>query len=264
MFPPVTICEGFDQSMKERIIVGVVIGVVAAVLSAILLQHDLPWWWAWLRSRPLPPAATEQSTPTPKSPSPIAESTAKPTSSPQIRQVQPIVDQFELEEDQSGATADGALRVNVFKIFAGGAAFTFDIDGSHNPTVQNILIGNETTVHSRGNNYIVRLLELRSDRAKITVSHFTPRSKLHSKLLIKGSYNEVYFYWDPNVTVRTREPFTVTTENEHTHVALPDNVPVEIEFAGHDNTVWCHDGSMVGSVVGNGINGNHFQVRKDD
>jgi hypothetical protein len=92
----------------------------------------------------------------------------------------------------------------------------------------------------------------------------TTLQKLRSKLLITGSYNEVYFYWDSKVGVRVHEPFTVTTQNEHSHIALPDDIPVDIEFAGHDNTVWCHDSSMVDAVVGSGMHGNKFEVRKGD
>ena len=44
---------------------------------------------------------------------------------------------------------------------------------------------------------------------------------LAPKLLIKGSFNEVYVYWG-DVAVR-REPFTVTTTDEHSHIMLPED-----------------------------------------
>lgn len=85
------------------------------------------------------------------------------------------------------------------------------------------------------------------------------RASSRSKLLIKGSFNEVYVYWG-DVAVR-REPFTVTATDEHSHIMLPDNLPVDIEFDGHDNVVWCHSRDMVGQIIGDGLRGNKFEVR---
>lgn len=89
----------------------------------------------------------------------------------------------------------------------------------------------------------------------------TPTTTLRSRLLIRGSYNEVYFYWG-DVAVR-KQPFTVTAEGEHTHIQLPNGFPVDIEFDGHDNVAWCRDREMVGVVHGNGLRGNRFEVREE-
>jgi hypothetical protein len=257
----------FRQAMKTSLHVSMKQQIIVAVVTAVLVGGSAPWWWSKLFPPPANTRDVENSSPSSPTPSPAtAEKSAKPQPSPQMRQVQPIVEPFSLEEDQSRATADGAIRVYLFKIFSNrrGAAFTFDIDGRHDSHVHEVFIGGQVIVLSRGNNYVVRLLELRGDAGVIEVSHAARDSKLHSKLLIKGSYNEVYFYWDPNITVRVHEPFTVTAENQHTHIALPDDIPIDIEFAGHDNTVWCQYGPMVGKVVGDGLDGNRFQVRKDD
>jgi hypothetical protein len=92
----------------------------------------------------------------------------------------------------------------------------------------------------------------------------TAPKELRTKLLVKGSYNAVFIYGDSGVAIRGDEPFTVTSENEHSHIALPDSRPVDVAFEGHDNVVWCRDRSMVGEVTENGSKGNKFELRKSD